>query len=364
MPFLFSSFFFPSESIPNRLTYNLLLFVVALDKGRLIPIMTPNEPHERMHFDIFNGDADGILSLLQLRLVEPKSATLVTGVKRDIQLLERVDAQSGDTLTVLDISMAKNQPALQRLLAAGASVFYADHHQTGDIPQHSALDAHIHLNPNMCTALIIDELLQGQCHEWAITAAYGDNLIERADALAQAASLDAQQRAQLCELGTLINYNGYGADLDDLHMHPADLFQALLPYASPFDMLADPASPYVPLKQAYREDMAQIHALQADYSSEKVELFRLEDSPTSRRISGILGNQLANQTPQKAHVVVTTNPQGALMISLRAPLANKQGAGTICSQFATGGGREAAAGINALAEENLPQFIAAIEAYY
>lgn len=42
------------------------------------------------YYDIFNGDADGICALHQLRLAEPREATLVTGVKRDIRLLEQV----------------------------------------------------------------------------------------------------------------------------------------------------------------------------------------------------------------------------------------------------------------------------------
>ena len=58
-------------------------------------------------YDIFNGDADGICALLQLRLAEPRNATLITGVKRDISLLKQVNAKPGDRLTVLDISMEK-----------------------------------------------------------------------------------------------------------------------------------------------------------------------------------------------------------------------------------------------------------------
>ena len=57
------------------------------------------------NFDVFNGDADGIISLVQLRLAEPLNATLVTGRKRDVKLLNRVDASEGDRVTVLDISM-------------------------------------------------------------------------------------------------------------------------------------------------------------------------------------------------------------------------------------------------------------------
>jgi hypothetical protein len=37
--------------------------------------------------DIFNGDADGICALTQLRNAEPRDARLVTGVKRDIALV-------------------------------------------------------------------------------------------------------------------------------------------------------------------------------------------------------------------------------------------------------------------------------------
>ena len=39
-----------------------------------------------MDYDVFNGDADGIISLVQLRLSDPRDAELVTGRKRDIKL--------------------------------------------------------------------------------------------------------------------------------------------------------------------------------------------------------------------------------------------------------------------------------------
>ena len=74
-------------------------------------------------FDVFNGDADGILSLVQLRRAEPKpSAALITGRKRDIQLLSRFNAQTGDSVTVLDVSMRSNMADLSRILERGASV--------------------------------------------------------------------------------------------------------------------------------------------------------------------------------------------------------------------------------------------------
>ncbi|TMX71235.1 DHH family phosphoesterase [Vibrio rotiferianus] len=317
-----------------------------------------------MNYDIFNGDADGIIALLQLRLADPIDAELVTGVKRDIKLVEKVEVQAGDELTVLDISMEKNMAGLEQALAQGAHVFYADHHKAGEIPQHGNLDAQIDLDANICTALIVDQLLDGRFHLWAITAAYGDNLIARADALADKVGLSAEQKAQLKELGTLINYNGYGSKVDDLHFHPADLYQALKQYVSPFDVIADKASPYYQLQSAYQQDMDAALAIPATHESAKLKLFELPNNAASRRISGVYGNWLANQNPDSAHAVLTENTDGTYTVSLRAPLNNKQGAVAVCGQFPTGGGREAAAGINALSKDDVSAFIDAVETYY
>ena len=82
-------------------------------------------------YDIFNGDADGICALLQLRLAEPRDSKLITGVKRDIDLLKQVSAKAGDRVTVLDVSMDKNHSALITTLETGANVVYFDHHFPG-----------------------------------------------------------------------------------------------------------------------------------------------------------------------------------------------------------------------------------------
>lgn len=68
------------------------------------------------YIDVFNGDADGICALHQLRLANPVESLLVTGVKRDINLLKKVNAGSRDKLTVLDISLDKNKKELLRCL--------------------------------------------------------------------------------------------------------------------------------------------------------------------------------------------------------------------------------------------------------
>ncbi|MGR5237402.1 DHH family phosphoesterase [Vibrio alfacsensis] len=317
-----------------------------------------------MNYDIFNGDADGIIALLQWRFADPLDAVLITGVKRDIKLVEKVEVQAGDELAVLDISMEKNMVALEQALAQGAHVFYADHHKAGKIPQHGNLDAHIDLDANICTALIVDQLLDGRFHSWAIAAAYGDNLVAKADELADNAGFNAEQKAQLKELGTLINYNGYGSKVADLHFHPADLYRALTQYVSPFDVIADKASPYYRLQSAYQQDMDAAQAVSATHESAKLKLFELPNNAASHRISGVYGNWLANQNPDSAYAVLTENADGTYTVSLRAPLNNKQGAVAVCGQFPTGGGREAAAGINALSKEDVSAFIDAVETYY
>ncbi|SHH75217.1 acetyltransferase [Ferrimonas marina] len=317
-----------------------------------------------MHYDVFNGDADGVIALLQLRLAEPKESTLITGVKRDIALLKRVPVQAGTEVTVLDISMEKNQPALDDLLAAGATVQYFDHHRPGVIPQHQGLQASIDMDPNTCTALLVDAALNGQFRLWAITAAYGDNMIASADRLAEEAGLSSAQSALLREFGVLLNYNGYGAEVADLHFAPDALFEALLPYRDPFDAIADPASPYHTLKQAYAEDMAKAEAAQLLAEDAVSAVYLLGGEPWCRRVSGVFGNELANRHPSRAHAVLTENADGSYLVSVRAPLENKDGADEVCVAFPTGGGRKGAAGINRLPADSLDDFIQCLSRRY
>jgi hypothetical protein len=186
-----------------------------------------------VQFDVFNGDADGICSLLQLRLEDPVESQLVTGIKRDIALLERVSAEEGDHVTVLDLSMVKNRDALNRLLAAGVKVDYVDHHAAGDIPDHANLTVTISEAPEVCTALLINGRLRGAQVAWAIAGAFGDNLDEPASQVARKAGFSERDTTQLRELGICLNYNGYGPSLEDLHFHPADLYGALYEAQSP-----------------------------------------------------------------------------------------------------------------------------------
>ncbi|WP_262965111.1 DHH family phosphoesterase [Methylobacter psychrophilus] len=317
-----------------------------------------------MQIDIFNGDADGICALVQLRLAQPAQSRLVTGVKRDIQLLKDLIVQKNDSVTVLDISLKKNHIALDRILRQGATVFYVDHHESGDIPQHPNLKTIINTAANTCTSLLVDQYLGGKYRAWAVTAAFGDNLIDSAEQAAQSLSLSDYQLQQLKNLGIYINYNGYGNCISDLHFAPDALYRELVPYSSPFDFIVDNQIIYEQLLTGYKDDMSHARNIKPEYQTATVSVYILPDAFWARRISGVFGNQLANESPTRAHAVLSYNSQGGYQVSVRAPIANKVGADELCSSFATGGGRKGAAGVNHLPLAELPIFIAAFAKKY
>ena len=307
------------------------------------------------YIDVFNGDADGICALHQLRLSNPVKSELVTGVKRDISLLKRVTGGAGDEVTVLDISLDKNREGLNRLLEHGARVQYIDHHFPGEIPQHQNLSATIDTASDTCTSLLVDRQLDGRYRAWAVTAAFGDNLDDSAARAAESLGLRQGQLEQLRELGICINYNGYGATLDDLYFAPDALFQRLQPYPDPFEFM-DNDDAFARLRDGYADDMANTQALQPAFASARHALYVLPSEAWARRVSGVWGNQLAHSYPQRAHAVLTHRADGGYVVSVRAPLSNKTGADELCRQFPTGGGRKAAAGVNNLPEDLYGQF--------
>lgn len=308
------------------------------------------------YYDIFNGDADGVCALHQLRLVEPRETVLVTGVKRDLRLVEKVDAQSGDELTVLDVSMQENAEALLKLLARGARCQYFDHHYPGDIPSHPNLHAVIDTSPDVCTSLLVDRHVGGRLRPWAVVAAFGDNLDETARIAAAPLQLPPERLERLAELGRLLNYNGYGEQIDDLVFPPATLYRLVSRHRDPFTFIAE-ESAFGTLRQSQADDLARAAALRPFAQSAGGAVYVLPDEAWSRRLSGTVANDLARAHRDRAHAVLVPR-QGGYTVSVRAPRARPTGADALCRRFPTGGGRAAAAGINLLAESDLDRFVA------
>ncbi len=310
-----------------------------------------------MNYDVFNGDADGIIALHQLRLSNPiPDAVLVTGVKRDIRLLDKIATVEKSSITVLDISLDSNRDTLLQLLKQNNEITYVDHHFAGDIPDSSHLTPHLDPSPNICTSLIVDELLGGRYKRWAIAAAFGDNLHDAANDAATAIHLEQKQVAALRELGELLNYNGYGAELSDLHFTPDALYLALQPYDDPFHFLEESQDLAV-LRQGFQEDMELAMDCSEMETPHKNRVYIFPNAPWARRVAGVFSNLRAREKQDSAHALIVENNDKTLRISVRAPLQNKKNADTLCLSFPTGGGRSAAAGINQLPPDMLDSFI-------
>lgn len=333
--------------------------------------------------DVFNGDADGLFAAHQMRLAEPgpdpAAVVVVTGLKREIALLERIElpldsgarpespVAPGGTgaagkgaqhpslqLRVFDIALGRNRAALDRLLAAGAAVRWFDHHHPGAIPEHPRLQTVIDTAPDVCTSLLVDRELRGAQRRWAVAAAFGDNLAAVAQALGLSAGLTGRDLARLRELGEAVNYNGYGETPQDVLIAPAALYRRLAAYADPLDFDSD--DPIVAeLAARRRSDLAAAMRLSPSQESAAGAVFLLPDAGWARRVLGSFANLLAERSPARAVAVLRSRGDGSYLASVRAPLAAPRGADRLCRSFG-GDGRAGAGGIDRLAPAGLEDF--------
>ncbi len=312
---------------------------------------------------VFNGDADGLCALQQLRLGGAPAGPLITGVKRDIALLARAEGSAGDRVTVLDVSLDVNRAALLALLEAGVTVRYFDHHFTGEVPKHPGLEAHLDLSPTVCTSLLVDRSLDGKQRPWALVGMFGDSLTDEARALCAASGIPAEAAERLRELGVAVNYNAYGETLEDLHVPPADLAAEMAHFIDPLDFAArSPVSRR--LADGFRRDMELARQLAPARQAKGAVFFTLPDAPWARRASGTLANDLAKAHAGSAVAIVSPKTGGGYLVSVRVPRESSTSAEAFCRTFPTGGGRRTAAGINHLPGEDLQKFAAAFEAQF
>jgi hypothetical protein len=303
----------------------------------------------------FNGDADGLCALQQLRLEHAEPGVLVTGVKRDIELLQRVRAKAGDECVVLDVSLDVNRAGLLAVLAAGAKVRYFDHHHAGEVPDHSGLEPHLDPAANVCTSILVDRYLEGRRRAWAVVGTFGDSLTEEGHALAREAGIGEDDALALKALGVCLNYNAYGETLADLHVPPAALAGEMLPYADPRDF-ARRSETYRRLRAGYEKDMELAARLEPRTKAPGAVLFLLPDEAWARRASGTLANELAKAHAGSAVAIVSPKAQGGYLVSLRVPRESTVSAEAFARRFPTGGGRKTAAGINHLPGPELDNF--------
>ena len=316
-------------------------------------------------YDLFNGDADGIFSLLQLRQVEPRpEAALITGVKRDTQLFERIapHVKSEDRICALDIGMSRNTAALHHVLQAGAKVFFCDHHATGEIPESAHLTVIADDAPETCTAYLIDQYLDGAKAAWAVCGAYGDNFQALAGRIAADRKIDFPLN-RLRELGELVNYNAYGSTVEDLHFHPSELYKVLSAYPDPMAFLEDQPDALEILRAGYRSDWSIAEQAREIDISNAGQILALPASPASNRISGLFANALVDEDPDVAFAILThLDPDvGGYRVSIRAPISRRTQPADAFAKIYGGGGRAEAAGIDRLQYSEIDAFISAFQ---
>jgi hypothetical protein len=160
----------------------------------------------------------------------------------------------------------------------------------------------------------------------------------------------------LQDLGEDLNYNAYGDTEADLTIAPTALYRAIAPFTDPFEFVA--RSDVVHRIRARRHtDMERATALAPYRTCARGEVYVLPDAPWSRRVNGTFANHLAQCQPDRAHALLVPNPVGSYRVNIRAPVAAPTGASRLARAFATGGGREAAAGIDDLPAAKLDEFI-------
>ena len=311
------------------------------------------------YYDVFNGDADGICALHQLRLDFPVESEIITGLKRDIALLEYVPAVEGDLVNVLDISLDRNREGLNALLERGVIVHYFDHHYAGPIPGHRLLSAMIDPSGATCTSVLMDSHLGGRFRIWAVVGAFGDAMPEVALELAKDMGLDAAQLEALRELGESLNYNAYGDTAADVMIEPAQLYRRVSHYADPFELIErEPVIAHLMAQR--RADLRRAAAIPVAYASCAADAWVLPDAAWSRRVIGTFANRLAFGEPLRAHAVLAPAPSGGFTVSVRSPLApGAMQAAEFCRRYPGGGGRAAAGGIEHLERASLERFLEA-----
>jgi len=307
------------------------------------------------NYDVFNGDTDGIFAWHQLRLVHPRDATIVTGVKRDVGLVSRVNAGDGDLVTVMDVSHAKNRKDVQRLLDSGAIVEYFDHHDPSELIAHPNITYHINTEPNISTGLIVNSYVKGKNCLWSIATAFGDNHIELAINMAKSEGLDDEQINLLKQIGFVVNYNSYGQTADNLFYSPEEIAEAVKACGSDVFRFTEQSDIFSTLLENFSNDMASAGCQEPYSISENGVIYTLPNEVWTHRIMGSFSNHLVSTNKDLACAISVLNSDGTYRISVRSSINNPHGAGDLCKKFG-GGGREKAAGINNLPESELEEF--------
>ncbi|OGW83068.1 MAG: hypothetical protein A3C47_04585 [Omnitrophica bacterium RIFCSPHIGHO2_02_FULL_51_18] len=268
-------------------------------------------------YDLFNGDADGICALHQLRLQKPAESVLVTGLKRDISLCSKISPEKGDVVTAMDIALEANAGQVDRFLRSGVRVVYFDHHACSRIPRRPLFEGHLDFSKHTCTSLIVNRFLNDRFFAWGAIGAFGDGMNDAAAELCRRHGLSEERTSLLQELGRLMNYNGFGESVDDLHYSPENLYGLIRSYEDPFEFI-ECESVLAHLRQAYQEDLARARTAASHHETTSSKVITLEDHAWSRRICRIYADEMMQAYPKKTITVLVRKLDGAYSECVRS----------------------------------------------
>jgi hypothetical protein len=301
---------------------------------------------------LFNGDADGLISQHMLYLSGLRPTLRITGMKRDISLMQRLPQDFTGDVYAIDISLKTNAEAARAFLSrAGGKLTWFDHHESAEFPASNRLMTHIHGGRGQCTGLIVNGVLGHRFDAWAAAAAFGDNVNTSADAVLSRHAMTQSDREDLTRLGEWLNYNAYGEPQDALYA-PASLAENMQGYADPLNFFRE-SGLFGPLEAQLRSDEASAKALQPWSERNGARVFRVPDAPWARRFGATLVNRLVRENPACGFAIFQARTEGGYLVSLRSPQQGPRlhwDASHFASDYPTGGGRVQAAGINALPE--------------
>ena len=307
------------------------------------------------NYDVFNGDTDGIFAWHQLRLTHPRAAEIVTGVKRDVNLASKVNAEDGDLVTIMDVSHAKNRKDVQRILDSGAIIEYFDHHDPKELIEHPNITYNINTEPNISTGLIVNSHVNGQNRLWSIATAFGDNHLDLAMNMAKSESLSDEQVLILKQIGLVVNYNSYGQTIEDLFYSPEEIAEAARACGSDIFKFLEQGDIFSTLLENFNADMSSAVCQEPFSISENGVIYTLPNEAWTHRIMGSFSNHLVSTNKNLACAIAVLNSDGTYRISVRSSINNPHGAGNLCGNFG-GGGREKAGGINNLPASDMNTF--------
>ncbi len=307
------------------------------------------------NYDVFNGDTDGIFAWHQLRLTHPRDAEIVTGVKRDVNLASKVNAEEGDLVTIMDVSHAKNRKDVQRILDSGAIIEYFDHHDPKELIEHPNITYHINTEPNISTGLIVNSHVNGQNRLWSIATAFGDNHLDLAMNMAKSESLSDEQVLILKQIGLVVNYNSYGQTIEDLFYSPEEIAEAARACGSDIFKFLEQGDIFSTLLENFNADMSSAVCQEPFSISKNGVIYTLPNEAWTHRIMGSFSNHLVSTNKNLACAIAVLNSDGTYRISVRSSINNPHGAGNLCGNFG-GGGREKAGGINNLPASDMNTF--------